>query len=99
MQLYSMERKVSQHIEGHAAAFCQFRIPGNNEDSTLFSFGVRSATGGKLHIIEVGTAPQGNTPFQKKAVDIFFPPEADQDFPVAMQVCLISVDNQPILLY
>ncbi|XP_075243875.1 clathrin heavy chain 1-like [Convolutriloba macropyga] len=86
MQLYSMERKVSQHIEGHAAAFCQFRMPGNPEDSTLFSFAVRSATGGKLHIIEVGSPATGNQPFQKKAVDIFFPPEADQDFPVAMQV-------------
>ena len=42
----------------------------------------------QLHIIEVGQAPQGNTPFQKKAVDVFFPPEAQSDFPVAMQVCL-----------
>ena len=40
----------------------------------------------QLHIIEVGQAPTGNTPFQKKAVDIFFPPEAQNDFPVAMQV-------------
>ncbi len=28
----------------------------------------------------------GNQPFQKKAVDVFFPPEAQNDFPVAMQV-------------
>lgn len=27
-----------------------------------------------------------NPPFQKKAVDVFFPPEAANDFPVAMQV-------------
>lgn len=40
----------------------------------------------QLHIIEVGTAPQGNQAFQKKAVDVFFPPEAQTDFPVAMQV-------------
>ena len=46
----------------------------------------RSANGGKLHIIEVGTPPTGNQPFQKKAVDVFFPPEAQNDFPVAMQV-------------
>jgi len=86
MQLYSVERKVSQPIEGHAAAFLQFRMEGNQADSTLFCFGVRSAQGGKLHIIEVGTPPTGNTPFQKKAVDVFFPPEAQNDFPVAMQV-------------
>lgn len=40
----------------------------------------------QLHIIEVGTPPSGNQPFPKKAVDVFFPPEAQNDFPVAMQV-------------
>ncbi|KAL3856703.1 hypothetical protein ACJMK2_011426 [Sinanodonta woodiana] len=86
MQLYSVERKVSQPIEGHAAAFVQFKVDGNPQPSTLFTFAVRGAQGGKLHIIEVGQAPQGNQPFQKKAVDVFFPPEAQNDFPVAMQV-------------
>lgn len=89
MQLYSVQRKVSQPIEGHAACFAQFKSEGNPESSNLFAFAVRpaSATGntGKLHVIEVGTAPTGNQPFQKKAVDIFFPPEAAADFPVAMQ--------------
>jgi len=86
MQLYSVERKVSQPIEGHTAAFVQFRMEGNQQDSNLFIFAVRGAAGGKLHIIEVGTPPTGNTPFQKKAMDVFFPPEAQNDFPVAMQV-------------
>lgn len=108
MQLYSVERKVSQPIEGHAAAFAQFKMEGNPEFSTLFCFAVRSAQGGKvsysvhalffgrllyctcvflqLHIIEVGTPPTGNQPFPKKNVDVFFPPEAQNDFPVAMQV-------------
>jgi hypothetical protein len=40
----------------------------------------------QLHIIEVGQPPAGNQPFPKKAVDVFFPPEAQNDFPVAMQV-------------
>lgn len=86
MQLYSVERKVSQPIEGHAAAFSQFTMPGNASQSTLFCFAVRGAQGGKLHIIEVGQPATGNQPFQKKAVDVFFPPEAQNDFPVAMQV-------------
>ncbi|XP_017852375.1 clathrin heavy chain isoform X1 [Drosophila busckii] len=86
MQLYSVERKVSQAIEGHAASFASFKIEGNKEPTTLFCFAVRTATGGKLHIIEVGTPPNGNQPFPKKAVDVFFPPEAQNDFPVAMQV-------------
>lgn len=86
MQLYSVERKVSQPIEGHAAGFTQFKMEGNQEQSTLFCFAVRGAQGGKLHIIEVGQAPTGNQPFAKKAVDVFFPPEAQNDFPVAMQI-------------
>jgi len=86
MQLYSVERKVSQPIEGHAAGFTQFKMEGNAEPSTLFCFAVRSAAGGKLHIIEVGQPAAGNQPFTKKAVDVFFPAEAASDFPVAMQI-------------
>ncbi|XP_077730807.1 clathrin heavy chain 2 isoform X4 [Canis aureus] len=86
MQLYSVDRKVSQPIEGHAAAFAEFKSEGNTKPATLFCFAVRSPTGGKLHIIEVGQPAAGNQPFVKKAVDVFFPPEAQTDFPVAMQI-------------
>ncbi|XP_047999718.1 clathrin heavy chain-like isoform X2 [Leguminivora glycinivorella] len=86
MQLYSVERKCSQPIEGHAASFATFKAEGNAEPSTLFCFAVRTAQGGKLHVIEVGQTPAGNQPFPKKAVDVFFPAEAQNDFPVAMQV-------------
>ncbi|KAJ3604235.1 hypothetical protein NHX12_028976 [Muraenolepis orangiensis] len=86
MQLYSVDRKVSQPIEGHAAAFGEFKGEGNTTASTLFCFAVRSQAGGKLHIIEVGQPATGNQPFAKKAVDVFFPPEAQTDFPVAMQI-------------
>lgn len=50
MQLYSVERKVSQPIEGHAASFAQFKIEGNAEESTLFCFAVRGQAGGKVII-------------------------------------------------
>jgi hypothetical protein len=49
MQLYSIERKVSQPIEGHAAAFTQFKLEGNKKSSTLFSFAVRGPQGGKVN--------------------------------------------------
>ncbi len=49
MQLYSIERKVSQPIEGHAAAFTQFKLDGNKKTSTLFSFAVRGPQGGKVN--------------------------------------------------
>ena len=55
MQLYSVERKVSQPIEGHAAAFSQFKMPGNQAMSTLFCFAVRGAQGGKVRTrLDVG---------------------------------------------
>ena len=82
MQLYSVQKNVSQPIEGHAAAFAQFKYENKTEESTLFCFAVRNTQGGKLHIIEVGNNPNN----QKKAVEVFFPPEACNDFPVAMQI-------------
>lgn len=64
----------------------------------------------QLHVIEVGTPAAGNQPFTKKAVEVLFPPEAQNDFPVAMQVgfgnvvlpcCLffgiICTDNREVL--
>ena len=48
MQLYSVDRKVSQPIEGHAAAFGEFKVEGNAKPSTLFCFAVRSQAGGKV---------------------------------------------------
>ncbi|CAF3314381.1 unnamed protein product [Rotaria socialis] len=50
MQLYSVERKVSQSIEGHAAAFTQFNLEANKKTSTLFSFAVRGPQGGKFEV-------------------------------------------------
>ncbi|CAG9939555.1 unnamed protein product [Clonostachys rosea f. rosea IK726] len=85
MQLYSKDRGISQAIEGHAAAFGSLRLEGAPQDTKLFTFAVRSATGAKLHVVEVDHA-ENNPVFQKKAVDIFFPPEATNDFPVALQV-------------
>lgn len=93
MQLYSVEKKISQPIEGHAAAFLNF-IPEKCTKSTIiFAFAARTTQGSKLHIINVGPAA-GTQAFPKKAVDIYFPPEAANDFPVAMQV---SSHNQVAL--
>ncbi|KZW00107.1 clathrin heavy-chain terminal domain-containing protein [Exidia glandulosa HHB12029] len=85
MQLYSRERGVSQPIEGHATAFAEIKLDGHPHPTKLFTFSVRTATGAKLHIVEIDHA-EGNPVFQKKAVDVFFPAEATNDFPVAMQV-------------
>ncbi|KAJ9157568.1 Clathrin heavy chain [Pleurostoma richardsiae] len=86
LQLYSKDRGISQAIEGHAAAFGTLRLEGAPQDTKLFAFAVRTVTGAaKLHIVEVDH-PETNPAFAKKAVDVFFPAEAVNDFPVAMQV-------------
>lgn len=85
MQLYSKARGISQSIEGHAAGFGTFRLEGAPQDSKLFTFAVRTATAAKLHIVEVDHQAS-NPVFAKKTVDVFFPPEATSDFPVALQV-------------
>jgi clathrin heavy chain len=85
MQLYSSERGISQSIEGHAAGFGTYRLEGAPQDSKLFTFAVRTATGAKLHIVEVDHQAS-NPVFPKKTVDIYFPAEATSDFPVSLQV-------------
>lgn len=52
----------------------------------------------QLHVIEVGTPPTGNQPFVKKAVEVLFPPEAQNDFPVAMQVNWILNLQQQLII-
>jgi hypothetical protein len=45
LQLYSVERGVSQPIEGHAAAFATLKMDGAPQPTKLFTFAVRTATG------------------------------------------------------
>ena len=85
MQLYSKERGISQAIEAHAAAFGTLRLEGAAADTRVFTFAVRSAASAKLHVVEIDRQPS-NPAFPKKQVDLYFPPEAVNDFPVAMQV-------------
>eukprot|EP01103_Thecamoeba_quadrilineata_P002480 TRINITY_DN12433_c0_g1_i1.p1 TRINITY_DN12433_c0_g1~~TRINITY_DN12433_c0_g1_i1.p1 ORF type:complete len:1676 (-),score=402.97 TRINITY_DN12433_c0_g1_i1:60-5087(-) len=82
LQLYSTERQLSQNLEGHAAAFTNYQVTGATGLSTIFSFATRNANGGKLFIIEVGESKG----FQKRSVDFYFPPDAEGDFPVSMQI-------------
>ena len=62
MQLSSVDRKVSQPIEGHAASFAQFKMEGNAEESTLFCFAVRGQAGGKVSFA-FGNCFNENLPF------------------------------------
>ncbi|OJA13783.1 hypothetical protein AZE42_12645, partial [Rhizopogon vesiculosus] len=85
MQLFSRDGGVSQPIEGHAASFAELKLDGHQNVTKLFTYAVRTTAGAKLHVVEINhTAP--DPVFVKKAVDVFSPPEAPNDFPVDMQV-------------
>lgn len=86
MQLYNKDRGVSQPLEGHAASFAELTLDSSPTKNKLFCFASRGANGAKLHIIEIDHK-EGTPVFQKRAVDVFFPPDAVNDFPVSMQVC------------
>jgi len=75
-----LKKKVSQAIEGHAGTFAS--VKWKDENRIFFCFASRTQHLSKLFIIEVG---ESKTKFPKMAVDIYYPPEAGQDFPVAIQ--------------
>ncbi|XP_039044430.1 clathrin heavy chain 1-like [Hibiscus syriacus] len=90
MQLFSVDQQHSQALEAHAASFAQFKVPGNENSSILTSFATKTfnAAGqvtSKLHVIELGAQP-GNLSFSSKQSDLLFPPDFEDDFPVAMQI-------------
>uniref|UniRef100_A0A166BZ42 Clathrin heavy chain n=1 Tax=Daucus carota subsp. sativus TaxID=79200 RepID=A0A166BZ42_DAUCS len=89
MQLFSVDQQRSQALEAHAASFASFKVQGNENPSILISFATKSSNAGqitsKLHVIELGAQP-GKVAFTKKQADLFFPPDFNDDFPVAMQI-------------
>jgi len=90
MQLYSVEKKMTQPLEGHACAFTQFVVEGSTKSSTLFILANKSQTGVKLFVIEVEqgdpNAPKFGAGQGRIAVDVAFPIEAAADFPITMQI-------------
>ena len=78
MQLYSLDRNVSQPIEGYASSFTTFEGPTG--PCILFAF----VTKARLYVMEIGksTEEQG---YQKKVVDIVFSAETGE-FPVSMRI-------------
>ncbi|PGH15681.1 hypothetical protein AJ79_02275 [Helicocarpus griseus UAMH5409] len=87
LQLYSFQRRIPQMIEGQAATFASIRVEGNPIDTKVFAFVSRPPTGGngKLHIAEIDNQ-NPDKKYPKKAVEMFFPAEAPQDFPSSMQI-------------
>ena len=84
MQLYCNSKKQDQTFNGHCCAFLTRQLQGNPNPTTLFAFADRSGGTAKLKIFEAQAG--GPKKWERKTVDIYFPAEATQDFPVAMQV-------------
>lgn len=90
MQLYSVEKKQQQMLEGHAGCFADVRInDGDANPAGLFAFMERKAgtQQTKLHVMDV-TKPRGEglpPPF-KIQVEVAMPPEAPGDFAVALHM-------------
>lgn len=85
IQLYSKDKNISQPVEGHVCSFTQLKLQGSAVDTQLFAFASRNESGGMLRINEIDHQ-EGAPAFSKKAVDIFFPAEVGDDFPVAIQL-------------
>jgi len=86
MQLYSVEKKVSQPLTGFAGCFALIR-KSDGIERNMFSFIEKKqpSTPFKLYIMEVGKekdAPGGI--FKLPPRDIAFPADAPDDFPVSL---------------
>ncbi|CAB9523353.1 Clathrin heavy chain 1 [Seminavis robusta] len=90
MQLYNIDKKLSQPLQGHAAAFCTIKVPGRDDPAHCIVFHEKKqdnpAEPPKLYIREVGRDPAKGAPFGVQPCVIPVPADAAADFPVSMAV-------------
>ncbi|EED90126.1 clathrin heavy chain [Thalassiosira pseudonana CCMP1335] len=88
MQLYSVEKKVSQPLQGHAGAFHKFKVSGREDEAQVLVFHEKKSDdpAHKLFVMEVGRDPSKGQPFRIPPTVIPVPPEAAADFPVSLVV-------------
>uniref|UniRef100_A0A7S4QZJ1 Clathrin heavy chain n=1 Tax=Alexandrium monilatum TaxID=311494 RepID=A0A7S4QZJ1_9DINO len=89
MQLYSVEKKQQQMLEGHAGCFGSVLVADGEGPAGLLAFMERKAGSlqTKLHIMDV-TKPRGEglpPPFKVQS-EVAMPPEAPNDFAVALHL-------------
>ncbi|CAM9388478.1 unnamed protein product [Ascophyllum nodosum] len=88
MQLYSVDKRVSQILNGHTGTFAKIKIPGRLEEAQVLCFEEKKVdTPAKLYVMEVGRdkdAPGGV--FRLSPQLIPMAADTPNDFPVAMQV-------------
>jgi len=88
MQLYSVEKKVSQPLQGHAGAFCKIKLSGREDPAQVLVFHEKKADNPthQLFVMEVGRDPSKGTPHRLPPTQIPVPAEAANDFPVSLVV-------------
>ncbi len=91
MQLYSVEKKVSQPLQGHAGAFATVKIVGREDPAQVLVFHEKKAESPpteppKLFVMEVGRDPSKGAPFRLPPTSIPVPADAVSDFPVSIVI-------------
>lgn len=89
MQLYSIEKKVSQPLQGHAGAFAMIKLLGREDKAQVLVFHEKKADAQpgeppKLFVMEVGRDPSKGAPFRLPPTSIPVPADAATDFPVSI---------------
>mmetsp|Transcript_21576 Transcript_21576/g.15774 ORF Transcript_21576/g.15774 Transcript_21576/m.15774 type:complete len:173 (+) Transcript_21576:474-992(+) len=87
MQLFQIERRQQQLLEGFAGCFADIPVTDNFAyKNNLFCFCEKKANdpSQKIHFMEIGNAPPNMAKF-KRSADIQMPPDVQGDFPVLMQ--------------
>mmetsp|Transcript_46155 Transcript_46155/g.70589 ORF Transcript_46155/g.70589 Transcript_46155/m.70589 type:complete len:1732 (-) Transcript_46155:57-5252(-) len=90
MQLFNIERKLSQPLQGHAAAFATIKIRGRDDPAQILVFHEKKAEAPgeppKFHIKEIGRDPSKGPPHAVAPVPIPVPADGAADFPVSLAV-------------
>ena len=86
MQLYSIEQKVSQTLQGHAGCFHTITVPGRADPAQVLCFEEKKPDQPpKLFVMEVGRAKDAaGGAFRLAPQTIPVPADAPNDLPVAM---------------
>ena len=88
LQLYSVEKTVSQMLQGHAGAFTVIKVPGRDEPAQILVFEDKKPDQPpKLFVMEVGrdkNAPGGV--FRVTPQNIPLAPDGPNDFPVTINI-------------
>ena len=86
MQLYFTGGQQQQILEGHAGCFGEVPLRDGQAPVTCFAFVEKKSTesGSRIHVMEINK-PAAGAKF-KATVDVVYPVEAQNDFPVAMHM-------------